>query len=113
MDTNGDGMISKDEMMRYGETMWAKLTGNENRNLPIAEAAQDFARGNLKFTAAKVDSDGDGMISKEEFMRYAEAQFNKMKKDDKGEISIAAAAKAFSRGNTNPDKKASAAPAAK
>ena len=35
-----------------------------------------------------MDTNGDGMISKEEFMKHHEAMFDKMKKDRNGMVSI-------------------------
>ena len=35
-----------------------------------------------------MDTNGDGMISKEEFMKHHEAMFDKMKKDSNGMVSI-------------------------
>ena len=35
----------------------------------------------------KMDSNGDGMISKEEYMKYQEAMFDSMKKEKNGMVS--------------------------
>jgi Ca2+-binding EF-hand superfamily protein len=102
MDMNGDGMISKEEMQKYGESMWQKMAANEKRMLPVADAATDFARGNMRFDAKKMDANGDGMITSDEFMKYAMAQFESTKKDANGMISVNNAALAFGRGNMPP-----------
>ena len=102
MDTNGDGMISKDEMQKYDEAMWKKMAANEKRMLPVSEAATNFARGNLRFDARTMDTNGDGMISSKEFMKYATAQFESTKKDANGMISVNDASLAFGRGNMPP-----------
>ena len=102
MDANGDGMISKDELMRYGETMWERMARAATASVPVADAAKDFARGNLKFEAKSVDANKDGMITKEEFMKYGESKFDSMKKDTHGNISVTDAARDFGRGNTHP-----------
>jgi hypothetical protein len=96
-DANGDGMISKDEMDKYAETMWQRMARAEAVSIPVADAARDFSRGNLSFEAKSVDANGDGMVSKDEFMKYGEAKFDAMK-GPKG-VSVADAAKAFGRGN--------------
>jgi EF hand domain-containing protein len=90
MDANHDGMVSKDEFMAYGETMW------------VADAGKDFATGNMNFNAKAMDTDHDGTISKEEFMKYGEAKWKKMDKGGKGMMSVADATKDFSRGNMHP-----------
>ena len=97
MDTNGDNMISKDEMMKYGEKMWAMMANGKD-TIPVAVAAKDFATGGLAFNAKAMDTDHDGSISKDEFMAYAGRKFDKMKNSD-GTMSVADAAKAFARGN--------------
>ena len=105
MDTNGDGMVSKDEMQKYGESMWAKMVRNDQRMIPVADAARDFARGNLKFDAKAMDTNGDGQVSQDEFMKYGDAKFDSMKKDSHGMISVAEASRDFGRGNMHLDQK--------
>ncbi|MGH8140288.1 MAG: EF-hand domain-containing protein [Steroidobacteraceae bacterium] len=104
MDADHDGKITKDEMMKYGETMWGMMAKDAS-TIPVADAGKDFARGNLRFNAKAMDADHDGTISKDEFMKYAEQKFDKMKGSD-GMMSVADAAKDFSRGNMHPDRKA-------
>jgi Ca2+-binding EF-hand superfamily protein len=106
MDRNGDGMISKEEMMQYTESMWNKMTRNQNIEIPVADAGRDFARGGLRFNAKAMDANGDGKISKEEFTKYVAAKFDKMKKDPNGMISVADAARDFGRGNMHAGTKA-------
>ena len=113
MHANADGMISKDEFMKYGDYMW-QMMAKGAPSIPVVRAAQDFARGNLRFDAKAMDTDHNGNISKDEFMKYAEQKFDKMK-NSQGMISVADAATNFARGNqrvatkpTNP--KADSAP---
>src|ERR1700733_10002027 len=81
MDANHDGMISKDEFMKYGETMWSRMAQGKD-SISVAEAGKDFATGNMRFSAKAMDTDHDGTITKDEFMKYGEAMWNKSKKDD-------------------------------
>jgi hypothetical protein len=99
IDADHDGKISMDEMMKYGDKMW-NMMAKDAPTIPVTEAAKDFARGNLKFSARMIDTDHDGTISKEEFMAYAKTKFEKMQGSD-GMVSVGDAAKAFSRGNTH------------
>ncbi len=105
MDTNGDGMVSKDEMQKYGESMFDKMARNDKRMISVVDAAAEFARGGLRFDAKAMDTNGDGQISKDEFMKYGDAKFDSMKKDSHGMISVADAARDFGRGNMHLDGK--------
>ena len=102
MDVNGDHMISKDEFMQYGEKMWSMMSKGA-ATITVRDAAQDFARGNMRFSAEVMDADHDGTISKEEFVAYSGKKFDTMKKTD-GMVSVTDMAKAIARGNTNPDE---------
>ena len=103
MDVNGDHMISKDEFMQYGEKMWSMMSKGA-ATITVHDAAQDFARGNMRFSAKVMDADHDGTISKEEFMAYGEKKFDLMK-GKSGMMTTADATKYFSRGNLHPDSK--------
>ena len=102
MDTNGDNMITRDEMMNYCEKMWDSMAKGKD-TIRISVAAKDFATGGLAFNAQAMDTDHDGTVSKEEFLAYAGRKFDKMKKTD-GMVPVADAAKAFARGNPHPPR---------
>jgi hypothetical protein len=102
MDANGDNMISRDEMMQYGEKMWTTMAKGKT-TIPVAVAAKDFATGGLAFNAKAMDPDHDGSISKEEFMTYSGRKFDQMKNAD-GMMSVSDAAKSFARGNPRQTK---------
>jgi Ca2+-binding EF-hand superfamily protein len=102
MDTNGDGMITKEEMMAYAEKMW-EMMANGKDTIRISRATKDFATGGLAFNARAMDTDHDGSISKQEFLTYAEHKFDKVVHPN-GMISVQEAAKAFARGNRPASK---------
>jgi secreted Zn-dependent insulinase-like peptidase len=101
IDVNGDHMISKEEFMQFGEKMWNMMSKGAG-TVSVHDAAQDFARGNMRFSAKMMDADHDGTISKEEFMSYGEKKFDKMSKG--GMMTTADATKYFSRGNMHDSK---------
>ncbi len=103
MDTNGDQMISREEFAAYGEKMW-KIMSKGKATIPVGDAAQDFATGNMPFVAKDMDTDHDGTISKAEFLKYGGKQFDRVK-DANGMLSIADATKYFAQGNMPPDGK--------
>ena len=101
MDTNGDHMITRDEMLEYAAKQWAAMAKGKD-TIAISAAAKDFATGGVNFKARAIDTDHDGSISKEEFVAYAGRKFDTMKKTD-NMVSVADMAKGIARGNTNPD----------
>jgi Ca2+-binding EF-hand superfamily protein len=102
MDTNSDGMITKEEMMAYAEKMW-NMMANGKDTIRISTATKDFATGGLAFNAKAIDTDHDGSISKQEFLTYAEHKFDRMVHPN-GMISVQEAAKAFARGSPPPSQ---------
>ena len=101
MDTNGDHMITRDEMIKYAEKQWDMMAHGKD-TIPITAAANDFATGGVNFKARAIDTDHDGTISKDEFVAYAGKKFDGMKKTD-NMVSVTDMAKAIARGNTNPN----------
>ncbi len=83
IDTNGDGMISKDEWIAFQEKIFAMLDKNKTGNIDAKEfispnggelvsfATGGYARG-LRTEAMmhKIDADGDGLVSHDEFIGY-------------------------------------------
>ena len=100
MDTNGDHMITREEMIAYAEKSWEQMAQGKD-TIPISVAAKDFATGGVNFRARAIDTDHDGTISKAEFVAYAGKKFDGMKKTD-NMVSVADMAKAIARGNTSP-----------
>ncbi|MEM8919925.1 MAG: hypothetical protein AAGB25_01060 [Pseudomonadota bacterium] len=68
-DTDGDGLLTQEEM-------------SAQREAERAERMQRFQ--DKRF--AKLDTDGDGAASLEEFMNPSESPFDRMDKDDDGEL---------------------------
>jgi Ca2+-binding EF-hand superfamily protein len=91
MDTNGDGMVSKDEWIAYQEKVFAMLDKNKSGKLDakafvdptggeiVSFATGGYARG-LRTTAMmhKIDTDGDGTISHDEYIAYQSKVFDMM-----------------------------------
>ena len=98
MDTNGDHMITREEMQAYAEKQWDMMAKGKD-TISIAVAGKDFATGGVNFKARAIDTDHDGTISKEEFLAYTGKKFDSMKKTD-NMVSVADMARAISRGNT-------------
>jgi len=63
-------------------------------NMPISDGMKGKAKGgmnmgmNMKMNLKMMDTNGDGMVSKVEFMKYHEAMYDKMKKDANGMVSL-------------------------
>src|SRR5437868_15482381 len=70
MDTNGDHMITREEMIAYAQKTWEMMAQGKN-TLSIAIADKDFASGGVNYQARAIDTDHDGNISKEEYVAFA------------------------------------------
>src|SRR5215475_7687515 len=67
MDTNGDHMITRQEMIAYAEKTWDMMAqGKETISIDVA--TKDFATGGVNFKAHAIDTDHDGTISKKEYV---------------------------------------------
>jgi hypothetical protein len=98
MDTNGDHMITREEMKAYAEKTWDMMAQGKD-SIPIGVATKDFASGGVNFKARAIDTDHDGSISKAEFLAYTDKKFMGMKKTD-NMVSVDDMAHAIARGNT-------------
>jgi EF hand len=101
IDANGDGMISKDEWIAYQEKVFAMLDKNKTGTLDakafispdggvlVTFATGGYARGlRTKAMMHKIDTDGDGTISHDEYITYQIKVFDMMdtSTDHKGMI---------------------------
>jgi EF hand len=91
MDTNGDGMVSKDEWIAYQEKVFAMLDKHKTGMLdakafidPSGGELASFATGGYarglrtKAMMHKIDTDGDGTISHDEYIAYQSKVFDMM-----------------------------------
>jgi Ca2+-binding EF-hand superfamily protein len=107
MDTDNDGMISKDEFMKYHADMWDQVTKNSNGSISATDLSTAFARGGMHVNVKAMDADHSGTITKDEFMSYEATHWSLLPKDASGQISVADLQKAMK----NYRHKAAAAPA--
>jgi hypothetical protein len=91
IDTDGDGTISKDEWIAYQEKVFAMLDKNKTGTLDaktfispdggelVSFATGGYARGlRTKAMMQKIDTDGDGTISHDEYIAYQIKIFDMM-----------------------------------
>jgi len=95
IDTNGDHMISREEMQAYAEKMWQKMS-NGKATIPIGVSTENFATAGVNMSAKEMDTDNDGSVSREEFITYTLKRFDAMPKTN-GKVPVDAVVRAFSR----------------
>ena len=89
MDTNGDGMMSKDEWLAFQEKIFAMLDKKKTGQLDaktfinptggelVSFATGGYARGlRTKAMMHKIDTDSDGSISHDEYIAYQSKVFD-------------------------------------
>jgi EF-hand domain pair/EF hand len=98
LDTDGDSTISKDEWLAYQEKVWATFPKNKDGKVDekafttrtgamVSFATGDYARGlKTKEMMHKIDADGDGAVSHDEFIAYQTKLFEMLDTNHTGSL---------------------------
>lgn len=100
-DTNDDGMVVRDEFIAARAELFARMDRNSDGFIDEADRAEHEAehrRGERgKRRHARMDSDGDGKLSKDEFVSAGTPLFDRMDTDHDSVLSSAELEAAKSR----------------
>jgi hypothetical protein len=88
IDADHNGVISKDEFMKYHADAWDKMTKSSGGSITTGDAAASFARGGMHVNVGAIDADHDGKITRDEFMKYEANHWDLLPKDAQGGISV-------------------------
>jgi hypothetical protein len=87
-DTNGDGSISRAEAQAAAETRWTRMDVNRDGQLNQADRDQMGAQQPAPMFQ-RLDSDGNGTITREEFMAAVERRHAAMDSNSDGNVTAA------------------------
>jgi Ca2+-binding EF-hand superfamily protein len=82
VDTNGDGMVTRDEFDAFAARAFQTLDTNSDRSL----SATELSAGSLSDSMSDLDADGNGDVSREEIGRQMIADFSAADQDGNGVI---------------------------
>ena len=94
MDTNKDGVVSKEEFMAYWERTFARLNKNKSGELDPKELKHLKIWGGgseaeqVKQLLLLMDTDRNGRVSKQEFMHFMQLEFARLDDEKEGEVEI-------------------------
>jgi Ca2+-binding EF-hand superfamily protein len=91
-DTNGDGVITREEFHAARERAFTRLDRNgdgyiDKDDAPMRPGARHAAKDRLAQLVAQLDEDGDGRISQTEFVDGPTPLFDRADTDHNGELS--------------------------
>jgi Ca2+-binding EF-hand superfamily protein len=93
MDTDKNGKISRQEYLKFIQTEFDRMDRNKNGELDAKELMQSKLQSTsstgddyVKQLLLLMDTDKNGKISREEYMKFMQAEFDRLDEDKNGEL---------------------------
>lgn len=90
-DVNGDGAITQEEVDEVTSTQFSGIDADNSNGINLEEFRAEFAmRSNDRSIRVfqRLDRDGDGMVTTEEFTKVTDRLFSRLDRDDNGELEM-------------------------
>ncbi|MBC7621715.1 MAG: hypothetical protein H7293_22505 [Candidatus Saccharibacteria bacterium] len=93
MDTNGDGMISREEFMKYHEDMYGAMPANADGMVdmkPMIKRQNRMMMGGkpMSIDMARMGANTNGMVTRAQYMKYHDDMYNGMQMNSQSMVDM-------------------------
>lgn len=93
MDTNGDGMVSREEFMKYHEDMYGAMPANADGMVdmkPMMKRQNRMMMGGkpMSIDMARMGANTNGMVTRAQYMKYHADMYNGMQMNSQSMVDM-------------------------